>query len=566
MKYTNKKEICEYIKQNVKDRKFRYITFFWIIIAIQFVMGSNLQAKGYSIRNWTDFVISLLEVLGLSILFIIIHYCFLELYKKIKSKKTCKQKNVVKDNTKIEKYKWGIYFLIIIICWVPTLLAFYPAIISYDGGFQIRDYFFDGKAGHHPILITLLYTAFYSIGVKVKNVTFGMLLFSIFQMTFMATIFGYAVRTIEKMTKNKIIRNISLIFYALFPYNQLFSIITTKDVIFAGLFLIFIIKLYELFDDNYKIEDYIFFIIIGIITLLSRNNSVYTLEVSIPFLVIALIRNKKCMAKIVIAFLIIIISYKSINSGIYSIGNKQNDEGSLRIFAFSQAVAKLSRENEANLTEEEKEKISYYFTDYKKLAEVYKPAISDDSAKLINNSNVNKDKKEFFTFMYTLAKKYPRFFIDATLNTLRGFWYIQDNSFNTYNYDKYYGCMGTLELASFGIGKGDYRVKIYSKIPWLKNFDRKMFCENKYQDIPVLYIIFQPATYFYITIAYVLYSMYKKDKEKLSIGIVIFIYFISCFAAPTVTVRYMYAVIVCTPMMLASIFKKKDWNGKEENK
>ena len=59
MKFINKEKIKETttkITKTLKERKFKYIAFFWIIIAIQFVIGSNLQYKGYSIRNVADFI------------------------------------------------------------------------------------------------------------------------------------------------------------------------------------------------------------------------------------------------------------------------------------------------------------------------------------------------------------------------------------------------------------------------------------------------------------------------------------------------------------------------------
>ena len=77
------------------------------------------------------------------------------------------------EEKKIEvKYKWIIYFSIIIICWIPTLLAFYPCIISYDGGYQIRDFIFGQELRHHPILVTVLYTTFYF-----SNVLYGIDIF-----------------------------------------------------------------------------------------------------------------------------------------------------------------------------------------------------------------------------------------------------------------------------------------------------------------------------------------------------------------------------------------------------
>lgn len=558
----------------IKERKFKYICFFWFIISIQFVVGSNLQTKGASIQSFQDVVISLLKIIFLSIIFIILHYSIMKLIEKIK-----KDKN--ETEVKFGKYNWLKYFLIIFVCWIPTLLAFYPAIISYDGGYQIRNYFFIGEIRHHPFLVTILYTTFYKFGLYcLESPTLGMFLFSIFQMTFMALIFSYAVKFIEE-TDKKWLRNISLVFYALFPYNQLFSMITTKDVIFAGLTIVFIINLYKMLEGKYKALEYVYMIIIGVLMLLSRNNSIYTLEVSLPFIILVLIKEKRKLIKIISVFLITIFIYQTINNFLYTSIGKVSDEGSfiyqtinnsigkassggsLRLFPFSQAVAKLVNEKENELTEEEKEKITYYFKDYKELAEVYKSNIADNTAGMINSKSVNSNKTEFFKFMWQLGKKYPIIFIDSFLNTARGYWYIEDNSFNKIWNEEKPETIGALELYCFSIGTGKYSVIEESKLPKLKEFYQEMFCQNKYQQIPVLYILFQPATYFYITLANLLYSIYKRDKNKLVIAIFLFIFFASCFLTHCAIIRYIYAIIVNVPIM-ASLAIKDEQKGEDK--
>lgn len=573
MKFINKEKIKENtkkIKNIIKDRKFKYITFFWIIFAIQFVIGSNLQYKGYSIRNGKDLFIAIMQILWLSIIFVIANYSCLKLYNKIKEKQYAKQdkKNIeVKHlNLKLEKHKGIIYFAIIFLCWIPTLLAFYPSILVYDGGVQIRELFLNGNAGHHPLMITALYTFFYAIGYNLGSCTFGMFLYSLFQMTFMASMFAYAVSFIEKITKNRIVTIIGLIFYALFPYNQLFSIITTKDVIFAGLFLLFLIKVYEFLETKYKIVDYIFLVLIGILMLLSRNNTVFTLEVAIPFIIILLFKNKEKLIRIIPLFLIIIILYKNVNTGLYSLISKKNDEGGLRVLMFSQFTAKLVKEE--NLTEEEKERISYYYNDYQELAQKYKPAISDYTVNMANYKNITSNKKEFYKWNFSMIKKYPRTFIESSLNTIRGLWYINDKSFNRIHHDEYPTKMGALEIGIFKINSKEdsYNIKGSTKIPWLTNLDKKLFCENKYEKIPILYIIFQPATYLYITFACVLYLLYKKEREKLVITTIVFIYYGTCFAAPCATVRYIYPVITAMPLLIGIIFENKKLNNEKNRR
>lgn len=568
MKTTNKDknvsldDLLKYIKTTIKDRKFKYIAFFWFIISIQFIIGDSLQYSGYSINSPLDFIMKLIAIILLSIIFITIHYCCIEIIKKIKQCKKEKkiqhkneksEENHVKIWNKLKKYRALIYFSIIILCWVPILLAYYPAIVSYDGGYQIRDFIFkNGQMNHHPVIITLLYSFFYELGLLHGYANWGMFWFSIFQMTFMASIFSYAITFVENRTQNKIVTIISLLFYAVFPYNQLMSIITTKDVIFAGMFLLFLINFYKAFEKKLKLKDYILLVITGTIMLFTRNNAVIILAASIPFIFFILFKDKENLKKAMVILLLTIISYKIANTCIYANTNNINDEGSPRLYPFAQATAKIVRESENELTEDEKEKISYYFTDYKTLAKEYKPAIADNAAKLMKGENINKDKKEFYNFMWQLAKKYPEKFIESGLNTIRGLWYINDTSFNTIHHDKMKNVAGALELYSFPIKKNPiYKLSIQSKIPKLKRFYNKMFCLNEYENIPILYILFQPATYLYISLAFLLYAMYKKENTKKAIGTIIFLYAISNIAGQCALVRYIYPVIVCTPLMLA---------------
>lgn len=555
MKSTDKiKKIIYNVKNVVKERKFKYISFFWIIIAIQFVIGNNLQNKGHSIRNMTDFTISLVQVIGLSLIFIVIHYCTLEIYKKIK-KRLNKEKinaNIENKNENSEK-KWFIYFFIIIICWIPTLLAFYPGLVNYDGGYQIRDYFFDNKINlGHPIVTTFFYTIFYEIGFYYLNSpALGMLMFSIFQMTIMALIFSYAVKFIEEETGKKCLRNISILIYGLFPYNQLFTIMTTKDVIFAGLVTIFIINLYKMLKGKYKIVDYIFFIIITILMLLFRSNAVYALIVLLPFAFLMLINNKKKFRNLLVVAIISIIICQGINRLVVSIVNDKSGENIIWLCVFAQATGKITKERENDLTDYERKKISLYFTNYKEVGKIYKTYIADYTMKLAKYDNILENRKEFFTFMLELAKKYPREFMDSYLNTMRGYWYVLDNSFclihNDYDSDKF----GALELFCFKVGKGQYEIVENSKLPALQKLYKDMFCRNMYQKIYGVRIIFQPATYLYILFGCILYSIYKRHKTRLLIEMFLLLYAMTFVTAPCALIRYVYPIIVNIPIIFS---------------
>lgn len=539
------------IKEVVKERKFKFIVFFWIIISIQFIVGSNLQTNGHLPNNLKDVLMSLLKIILLSVVFIVLHYCILELFKRAKIERINEKNKEIKSI----KFRWFKYFLIIFVCWIPTVLAFYPCILGYDGGYQIRDYVFYNSVKHHPVLITKLYSTFYVVGIMLKSPTFGMFLFSIFQMAFMAVVFSYTVKFIEDQTQKKWIRNLSILFYALYPYNQLFSITTTKDVIFAGLMLVFIIQLYRMVKEKYKIADYIFIVVIGIIMLLSRNNAIYTLKVSLPFIILVLIRDRSNLIKVISTFLIIIIVYQNMSNYLFTSVDGKNDEGNLRVSTFSQAIGRVVRDKKEELTQEEKEKISFYFKDYEKIGMAYTGNIADSTTDYVNTKNINENKSEFFKFIFELGKKYPITYLESFLDTTRGYWYIQDVSFSKI---LRYQHPGAFELYDYGIAKGEKKVVHDSKLPALKEFYRNMYCLNEYQNIPILYILFQPGIYFYSTLAFLLYAIYKKEKSKLVIAIFLFTFYASCYLAQCSIIRYMYPVMVSMPFILALVNKKED--------
>ena len=130
----------------IKDKKFKYIFIFWLVISIQFVIGANLQNKGYSIKDGKDFAISVIKIILLTIIFVVLQYCCLELKNKIQKIKQVVPKDKEQSKNKIiewmKQHKFLVYFLIIIVCWIPTLLAFYPVILSYDGRIPNKRFLF----------------------------------------------------------------------------------------------------------------------------------------------------------------------------------------------------------------------------------------------------------------------------------------------------------------------------------------------------------------------------------------------------------------------------------------
>ena len=56
-------------------------------------------------------------------------------------------------------------------------------------------------------------------------------------------------------------------------------------------------------------------------------------------------------------------------------------------------------------------------------------------------------------------------------------------------------------------------VKEYNILPKIKGFYMNLYCENQYQSIPVLNVLSQPATYFYLALAFLFCGLYQKNAK-----------------------------------------------------
>ena len=79
---------------------------------------------------------------------------------------------------------------IITLCWMPAYLAYYPAICSYDMPIQLGQIVDHAYNDHHPIIHTLLISAFLQIGKRLGDVNSGIALYALMQMLLLAAVFA----------------------------------------------------------------------------------------------------------------------------------------------------------------------------------------------------------------------------------------------------------------------------------------------------------------------------------------------------------------------------------------
>ncbi|MDO5555738.1 MAG: DUF6020 family protein [Clostridia bacterium] len=486
-------------REIILERKFKYILLFNIILSLQFVLGNKLQNK--NILFGDNIILDYIYIIVLAVLFTTIVYLFQDIKNRISNKRKCKADNQLYIEEKFfkEKHLFIYSFTLIIVCWIPAFITFFPGMLNYDGPDQLLLFLQDIVLTNSPIIHTLCLSGCYLLGINLFNSSIlGIMFYVVFQMIVMAYIFSYAINFIYKITYNKILIIFSILFIAIFPYNQLFPLMTTKDTLFAGLMLLFIIKLYEWFYiDKVTKKEYVTFIIITVLMLLFRLNAIYAFILFFIFIFAFFAKkcNKKIMKRILVVSVISIFIYYNINILLIKFTNAKATGQTFILPFIPQAVARVAKEKNEDLTENEKLQINLYFTNIDRLIDRYNPSISDYSYRLIDQDKLKQNQLEFYKFIFKLGIKYPQVFLESYLDTIRAYWYIQDTSFMKLHNDEAPDVKGCLEIDFVNVPMFT-GLKQYNLLPAMRNFYTDMFCRNEYREIPLLYIIFQPRNIF----------------------------------------------------------------------
>lgn len=442
-------------------------------------------------------------------------------------------------------------FMFIIFCWLPTFIAFFPGIFNYDGPSQIVSFFQNNISTHHPIIHTALLTFLYSLGSMLfKYPTQGAVLCTLFQIITMASIFSYATKFIYDSTGSLKLTLITLLFFCIFPTNVLLPLMTSKDVIFAGLVLLYIITYFKIIEKpTVSKSDYFNLIIITVLMLLFRNNAIYAFILSGLFWFFLI--KKQYRVKFIFLFSICIIMFFICSSFLMNITNASKGSPKEKLSIITQAIGRISKYNLSSLTREEREYINFYFNSTDVLADSYIPYLSDKTKDLLDYNKVLTNKKNFYKFSLSLMLKYPKTSLDSFLATCRGYWNIFDNTFCSISNDEFPNSKGYFEITFYKIHSDAYQLPDY--LPTVRKFYVNMFCKNNYINIPIINVAFQPALYFYLLLFYIIFKAFTRNVKDLLPAIFLLIYFISCFFGPCAIVRYVYCVFVCIPIIISKM-------------
>ena len=549
-----------------------------IILAIVFAIFTIIGYSYDSTNTWDlifkskiQFLKSIIVGISYYIVYkLIINYISEYIIPKVKYKES---KNQV-FNYIFEKKSFIMPLLIILVCWLPYLIFLYPGILTVDAGNQIMQFFGLDIAentatnstnlidenmkitNHHPVIHTVILGSCVKLGHCIGNDNFGIFIYTIIQTVFLACSLACIINFMKKMKTNKYIRIISLIIFALIPIFPIYAVEITKDVPFTSILIIYMIEIYKLIKCDEKITKRNIFaiIIICLLVCLLRNNGVYTILLSLPFVAIANKKNRKIILLMTIVIFIIYEAFLKILLPSLKISNGGIQE--MLSIPFQQ-TARYVKYYDSDVTEEERAIIDKVLG-YDTLAKRYVPNRSDNVKGKYNKDASKEDLKKYFGVWFKQFFKHPNVYVEAFINNYYGYFCIESN---TIGYVSGNIVNNNTEINNTGKFNYNYNNSFVNQRKVINRFVR--ICDR----IPVISWITNIGLNTWILLYILMYLLYKKKYKFIIYILPSLTILLVCIASP-VNVYFRYAMpnIFAIPLILSIFFDIISQEKEEEYK
>lgn len=454
---------------------------------------------------------------------------------------------------RVIKKSW-LYFLamvvVLLILWLPALLAFYPGIYAYDASWQYDMYRGGFVSEHHPVVHTylvgwILDTVYTRTGMFNKAV----LAYTIVQEFIMALGCGFVFYELHRRREPTWMHVLALLMFCAYPPFVIFVFSSTKDSLFAIAVADFVFLSLGMAEDAKAFwgrrTNRVLWIVFALEIVALRNNSVYAVLLTLPFVIVSMAKSQgkgtrfKAFRSLIIATVIFLI-YK------YPITNAVTVEGVSKAEMLSvpcQQIMRVYTYHGDEISREDKALVEQLF-DESKYHYYYNPCMADATKGSLTKAATNEEFGEFKSLWLKLFKEYPGEYVDSFLENTYGFWY---------PWPKYV-------LHSLG-GEGYTPILVMqpgeqnSKLPGLLEFYKQFEKSDVVMGNNWISWLFAPATFLYIAIVVGFYLLKTKKKSVAIPFVYLGLLWLTFLLGPVAMVRYalyLYALVPVWPAYIRS--------------
>jgi len=447
-----------------------------------------------------------------------------------------------------------VYFCVILFCWVPVLLAYWPGMLNYDFIGEYMQHVESSYSSIHPLLHSAVMNGVIALGEKLGSATLGLLMISLLQMVLFAASLAYSCRFANQRHAPLPFLAAMTALYALHPIFSVMSMSMTKDTLFAAAILVQVLETFALIEspDAYfkNKRRCVFFVFLTINSALMRNNGVFALAFMFPALVIALRGFRKkalilCTASAAAAVLTL---------GMLNIAFTPESLPSFQLYSLP-AQQLVRAYHSGKMTQEDMDELEKWYTS--EIGLIVHPHLADGAKGYLDRPRLQKEGRDFLRLWLRNASSCRHEYLEAFLMLNVGSWYPDDLSHSTIYPDASWNDKGYLQTQEYDMQ--EYGFHCTSLLPRVKNSFEKICRRNEYQKYPVISILFCTATPFWVII-FASLMLIARRKARFLPGILgILGLWLSYLFGPCTLPRYILPLFACAlPLLSFSLFERKD--------
>ncbi len=450
-----------------------------------------------------------------------------------------------------EKWTAGKYFLffwgILIVCFLPAYLAFFPGIFGYDGPNQMQQILGEiPYCAHHPVTHTLILGVFMNCGRAVfGSYNGGVGLFCIFQGLVVSGSVAYSLLLLRRLRTPFPVLLLGLAWCVLHPVVQVLTFNTTKDILFGVTMLHFILQCYDWLSGaaERSRRRMALLVLTGVFLCLLRNQGIYMVAALVVLGLLVFRRDRRLLASLC---LIVLFGGLFFFTADHVFGVQKGDPREMLSVPMQQMALVCRQYKEGgpvSLTEEE------YGAFTKLVEEQYLPeyqlTIADPIKNHFNTEQLKSDLPGYLGLYVRMGMRNPGLYLTAFRYLVYPYWDMSENVKT-----------GTSVSNTFPEVSEGWGISQKSLFPAYKACLVRYMEEGIHKKIPVVSWLMQPGLCIWIMTALAGLSAARKDKAVFMTAATGMLFFMTLLLGPVALLRYLYPLMIAVPCFLAMLCGK----------
>lgn len=520
-----------------------------VLFAVQDVFGENLFRQGMLLPGRPD-VFSLLGMLvrlsGYAWLYQVVLVLLLEKLVKGLEPGSDPYRPIIRRTRAFFRV-----FLLLLVCWLPYYITFFPGLLSIDSYNQIAQ----GMGGlplmdDHPILHTAFLSACIHLGRSLFGSTSaGVALYSTVQMLCCALAFAFVLSYMGARRIPRTLSAAAFCFFAFHPIVPLYAVTLWKDIylaLFVLLYTVCLCELVRLRDRFFDARPRALGLVVSVLGILfSKNTGLIVVLLSIPF-VLPLLKKKRALLPCVLTALCALFVVRGMlmpSLGIQP--GRVRETLSVPI----QQLARTAITHRDELSPDETEALNDLLP-LDDLPSLYNPKVADPVKAVFDDEALMANPARYLAVYTRLGLRYPGDYLQAFLCNTVGYWspnayywFAVESNYTDVRSDAAQSESGTL----FEDNTGEISLAPFSR----QVRGRIIDAISSLRFVPLLSMFFSAAFSFRLALVLGCALLLKRRRASLVVFLPVLGIFAVCMLSPVfVEFRYAYPAFLQLPLLL----------------